>query len=168
MTLLEIAPAQLELPGADTGGSSPVQGESNSFKVRPGTKVYHGSPCKNCGNTLRYAGDRQCIPCNRRNNRKFAEANPDRTRSHMRKSWLRRWYGITPEDFERMLQEQDGRCAICRTDDPSPWRVFGVDHDHESGRIRGLLCDRCNSGIARFREDPDVLRRALAYLEATA
>jgi hypothetical protein len=77
---------------------------------------------------------------------------------------LRQNYGITLADFEAMLASQDGRCAICLGFFPSEFETH-ADHDHSTGRVRGLLCNSCNNGLGRFRDDPDILRRAAAYLE---
>lgn len=78
-------------------------------------------------------------------------------------------YGITEDDYQRMLREQDGKCAICGTDNPGiPSRPTSermcVDHDHATGRVRGLLCQPCNSGLGKFRDDPNALRAAAEYI----
>lgn len=71
-------------------------------------------------------------------------------------------YGLTPEDYEMLLVNQEERCAICGE---TPLRgVLYVDHDHETGKVRGLLCGACNSGLGQFRDDPNVLRAAIDYL----
>ncbi len=75
---------------------------------------------------------------------------------------LRRKYGLTLSDYNDMLAKQHGRCAICR--DPFHNKP-GVDHDHVTGRVRGLLCTFCNTGIGLFRDDPTRLRSAIEYLE---
>jgi hypothetical protein len=89
-------------------------------------------------------------------------------------SWsarLRRVYGITPDDYFEMLDNQSSKCLICNTDDPGPIgrgslsRVFAVDHCHETGKVRGLLCHKCNMGLGLFRDDPDLLHKAINYLE---
>lgn len=72
-----------------------------------------------------------------------------------------RRYGLTPEEFDRRMTEQRSRCAICRAELDAPV----VDHDHETGAVRGLLCRPCNSGIGQLRDDPELVRAALAYLE---
>jgi hypothetical protein len=78
-------------------------------------------------------------------------------------------YGITRSDYDRMLAEQGSRCAICRTDQPgSRQKLWSVDHCHASNRVRGLLCHRCNLGLGYFKDDPDRLRSAIVYLEASA
>lgn len=88
-------------------------------------------------------------------------AQPDARRD----AYYRREYGITLAEYERLLVEQGGRCAICRRRPGR--RRLSVDHDHTTGRVRGLLCsDRpgCNSALARFDKDPKTARRAAAYL----
>lgn len=76
--------------------------------------------------------------------RKSRIANPQRERARS----LKRLYDITLEDYTMMLAAQNGRCAIClRTPDQEHHRVLHVDHDHQTGKVRGLLCSRCNTGI---------------------
>ena len=80
-------------------------------------------------------------------------------------------YGITLEDYDRMYESQNGVCAICLKPETTKdrWRRGGikrlaVDHDHETGAVRGLLCDRCNKALGCFRDDPELVRAALDYL----
>jgi len=76
-------------------------------------------------------------------------------------------YGITPEDFETMLAAQGGHCAICGTTD---WKGREnrphVDHCHECGAVRGLLCRACNHGLGNFGDDPTRIERALRYVRS--
>lgn len=75
---------------------------------------------------------------------------------------LRARYGITLADYEAMLIEQDGACKICQQ---KPVRMrLSVDHCHATGKVRGLLCERCNSLLGRVRDDAGVLERAAEYL----
>lgn len=75
---------------------------------------------------------------------------------------LARSYGITPEIFGVMLASQAGVCAVCS----GPFVVTpSVDHDHQTGQVRGLLCAACNTGMGHFRDNPQHLRAAAAYLE---
>lgn len=76
--------------------------------------------------------------------------------------YYRRTYGISIEDYGRRFVEQGGRCAIC--DEPQSDKLLVVDHDHQSGVVRGLLCGRCNTGIGQLRDSPMILARAIAYL----
>lgn len=75
---------------------------------------------------------------------------------------LRRNHRLTPEDYAVMDAAQGGRCAICG-EKPSGLRLH-IDHDHATGRRRGLLCGSCNKGLGLFRDDPDRLLRAVWYL----
>jgi len=81
--------------------------------------------------------------------------------------FLKRNYGITLADYEALLAIQGSRCAICGTGEPGGVaNVFAVDHCHESLRVRGLLCNLCNLGLGQFKDDPERLRSAAAYLES--
>lgn len=87
--------------------------------------------------------------------------NPYRTKHHD----LKKNYGITLADYERMLSYQDGGCAICaRTSESMSKRHLSVDHCHETKVIRGLLCDACNRAIGLLGDDTSRLERAIVYL----
>lgn len=75
-----------------------------------------------------------------------------------------RVYGVSADLFEALKAEQGGLCAICRRE-PDRW---AVDHDHRSGRPRGLLCLSCNFALGHFDDDPDRLLAAIAYLKQHA
>ena len=108
--------------------------------------------------------------------RQWAADNPDRVKARQaeyrasgrkaisdRKSHLRRKYGITPAEYDELLDRQGGGCAICGRP-PTPGISLHVDHDHATGAIRGLLCFRCNNALGDFDDDRDRLWAALAYL----
>lgn len=86
----------------------------------------------------------------------------------------RRWlgyqlsrYGLTPDDYDRIFDAQDGRCAICSI--PASEAAHGrlvVDHNYTTGRVRGLLCSNCNCGIGHLKDDAERTRLAGVYLEA--
>lgn len=76
---------------------------------------------------------------------------------------LEKKYGIPPGTYERMLRDQWGRCAICRRQPRR--RDLAVDHNHKNGRVRGLLCTRCNEMLGHLRDSPAAVYRALRYLE---
>jgi Recombination endonuclease VII len=75
---------------------------------------------------------------------------------------LKRLYGITLTQYEGMVETQDGRCAICGE---RPEERLRVDHDHATGELRQLLCNLCNVALANARDNPDLLRAMIAYLE---
>lgn len=78
---------------------------------------------------------------------------------------LQRTYGITLAEYDTMLIAQGGGCAICGRSPEENGRRLGVDHDHETGEVRGLLCGNCNQGIGFFKDDTGRLRSAANYLE---
>jgi len=96
-----------------------------------------------------------CKPCHNKITRACVEANGGSRNYH-----LRRRYGITAEHADAMLAEQNGLCAICRE---AP--AEHVDHDHVTGRVRGLLCFNCNGALGQFRDRRDLMLRAIAYLD---
>jgi hypothetical protein len=89
-------------------------------------------------------------------------------------SWrIKGKYGITPDEYVAMLEQQGGGCSICGVRQSQLWREtwrqpLVIDHCHGSGKVRGLLCDHCNRGLGQFRDDPALLHRAAEYLEAHA
>lgn len=80
---------------------------------------------------------------------------------------LNRKYGLSTLAFEKLLNAQNGQCAVCQEllDKASTMRDPTVDHDHNTGKIRGILCRRCNQGLGQFHDSTVVLRAAIAYLE---
>ena len=76
---------------------------------------------------------------------------------------MQRVYGITLEKYDSMLADQDGCCAICKTE-TSKGR-FAIDHCHTTGEVRGLLCFDCNTGIGKLQDDPSLLLAAYNYLK---
>ena len=81
-----------------------------------------------------------------------------------RDRFLRKTYGITLTQYNEMFKEQNGGCWICHR--PPKKRALHVDHNHKTGKIRGLLCHNCNYGLSRyFKENIENLKRASLYLE---
>ncbi|MDP3938770.1 MAG: endonuclease VII domain-containing protein [Deltaproteobacteria bacterium] len=73
--------------------------------------------------------------------------------------------GFTPALYALALERQEGRCAICAEDlVPMPAKKVHADHDHLTGLPRGVLCDQCNLGLGRFKDDPETLEAAVRYL----
>lgn len=70
-------------------------------------------------------------------------------------------YGLTIESYEELLTKQEGRCAVCRHEVEG---LLHVDHDHETGRVRGLLCRECNRGIGLLGDSLEILESAVQYL----
>jgi hypothetical protein len=75
--------------------------------------------------------------------------------------------GITPQEYDLFLRFQHGKCAICGCIETGSSRTvrMSIDHDHTTGVVRGLLCHGCNSGIGLFKENIEVMKKAISYLE---
>jgi hypothetical protein len=93
----------------------------------------------------------------------YREANPD-----LFKRLKLRKFGLTATDYDRIFAEQGGVCAICRKQEKRTFKgrvtLLAVDHDHQTGCVRGLLCSFCNTAIGLFRENPEIMLSAMAYL----
>lgn len=110
---------------------------------------------------------RKCIACYEtiRLNKKLADPE-----SHLIKTqtfWLKHRYGITLKDYNDLLAEQKGACAICGRLDSgkSTNKAFCVDHCHTTGKVRGLLCMPCNRSLGQFQDSIDILEKAVYYLK---
>jgi uncharacterized Zn finger protein (UPF0148 family) len=85
-----------------------------------------------------------------------------------RKAWaLYQEYGMSLADFWALHTAQEGACAICQKRPTDPFTLH-VDHCHETGKIRGLLCSPCNTGLGRFKDDPERLMKAARYLDGSS
>jgi hypothetical protein len=110
----------------------------------------------------------------RENNRERANANckayrarhKDKVNARYLKKQLRTLYGLTLEEFNLMTARQNGVCAICGKPPAISKKKLHVDHCHRTGKIRKLLCHKCNMGLGAFLDDPEVLRAAASYIEA--
>lgn len=91
-------------------------------------------------------------------------ANPEQYRRQQWVARLRRVYGMTPEDYALMLAEQGGVCAVCREPEVIV-KTMPVDHDHDTGVVRGILCTPCNTTLGKMKEDPERLRALADYIE---
>ncbi|MET1001827.1 MAG: endonuclease VII domain-containing protein [Acidimicrobiia bacterium] len=149
----------------------------NEFYANPSGRDGTRPECKVCTKARRrewYASNRE-----REIERvtEWQRANPDRVKATMdafraagrkklsdRKSHLKRNYGLTLDQYEEMLAAQGGVCAICRQPRPED-RTLHVDHDHETGEIRGLLCFKCNNALGDFNDDHDLFQTAADYLD---
>lgn len=118
------------------------------YSRRDRIKTKHTSACKECRKTFaRFKHD------------------PEKQRAYK----LKINFDLTVEDYESMLTEQGGTCAICKSEEivrasNGKLRNLAVDHCHVTGKIRGLLCGSCNKALGLFRDSPEVLLHATNYL----
>ena len=113
--------------------------------------------------------DRKCNVCNTA----FTPTSPQNrictTCTKVKKKSRHLWgrFRILHTDYDKMLALQDNKCAICNSSVPSEGRdstYFNVDHDHSTGKVRGLLCTKCNVGLGNFKDNTDLLHKAIDYL----
>lgn len=105
---------------------------------------------------------RVCRKCKRAYANKFISIS-SRECIHCRaeRNWLEK-YGLTPEAYIEMLNEQEGKCCICENDTEE---ILQVEHDHKTGIVRGLVCGNCNKMLGQAKDNPKVLRAGADYLE---
>ncbi len=135
----------------------------------------------NRANTFRGGISYACLVCERKHRKIYLEKNPHirekmnarkreyyatpESRRKQRGHYYKKRYGITLEKYGQMLKEQGGVCAICgERSNHKTQAHFHVDHDHVTGRVRGLLCIRCNTVIGNSREQTKILENAIKYL----
>lgn len=129
-----------------------------------GAQVPLSNSCKVCGAECRrkFCGS----PCR---NRDWNSRHPGRNnKARNRPAVMRKYrYGIDADLFDRLMSSQAGRCPICERefDDARKSTKPHVDHNHETGQIRGLLCGNCNRGVGLLGDNTDNLKRAINYLE---
>ena len=114
-----------------------------------------------------------CLQCKHEISSKWGAANKDHIkeyrdngpyRAQTRNSQLKRTFGITLDDYNKMFMDQNGCCKGCDRHQSEFKRALCVDHCHKTGKIRGLLCDDCNVGLGRLRDNPQTLINLAEYL----
>ena len=88
----------------------------------------------------------------------------ERGKDAHRRARLKYCYGITVGDYNKLFQQQNGCCTICGRHQSELNKRLAIDHDHDTGKIRSLLCSRCNQGIGLFGENVTILKSAINYL----
>ena len=115
--------------------------------------------CTKCG--VQLVDDENFRPSNRKHSKYQCNSC---IADGFRRSFLKSKYGITPEHYDVMYEEQGGCCKICNRHQTEFQKRLAVDHDHNTGAVRSLLCPSCNSGIGKLGDNIDVVRNALDYL----
>jgi hypothetical protein len=107
---------------------------------------------------------KSCVGNSSKQVREWRAKNPE-ANAALRQRERVKLYDLSQEDYDALLEEQGNRCAICRDDTPGGKGRWHIDHSHASGKVRGLLCSRCNLGLGYFRDATENLKRAIEYLE---
>lgn len=144
--------------------------ERNKANYQP---VRHSLTCQKCGDPFESARleAQYCPPCRQevasQQRREWLDRDGNRERRNQNSKDNRysrahslKQYGLTLDEWDRMVEAVDGKCEICGHAD----EALCVDHDHETGRIRGVLCRSCNRAIGQLGDSAEHLRRALEYL----
>ncbi len=122
------------------------------------------SACKSCEKKRKQASYQRRKEKVLAKAKEYYWANRENTRANS----LKRTYGLLWEDYLELYNSQKGLCVIC----DQPLELFGsdrhataqVDHCHSTGKIRGLLCTKCNTGLGNFRDSPELLQKAIEYI----
>lgn len=142
------------------------------------SRCKEGKPTSDFGNVCtpknrfgirRKIPDSVCRKCNTEVRSAWRRKHPDREAKTQRKAKLKVYEGMTLEEYGEMLERQNGVCAICKKTCSTKYksgkvRDLSVDHDHDTGKVRGLLCNACNLGIGKFNDDAELLKAAAEYL----
>ena len=144
----------------------------DEFAVRKGTPTGRTYNCRSCFKAMRnektrerYHNDPEFRQKRYEYFRAYRERNAELVAKKQQAVRVRR-YGITSADYYRMLEEQNGGCAICGLPEQSTYfKRLSVDHDHDTNKVRGLLCSECNFGLGKFKDDIDLLIKASKYLK---
>ena len=122
-------------------------------------KVYHKRTCLLC--------------CRKRELDKYhilsiEEKRARKAKANLAPNYMKKWklskkYGLTLEEYHQMLTEQNSKCYLC--ENVIEGRDLKVDHNHKTGKVRKLLCHLCNSGLGSFKENVNVLKKTISYLE---
>lgn len=110
---------------------------------------------------------RHCRACTSTWNRMYIKANPEAAAARSRKARIKRIYGITWQERDKMVERQDGRCMICQIQFADR-RDVQVDHCHSTGKVRDILCMNCNMGLGSFKDNVASLQAAITYLQRHA
>lgn len=142
------------------------------FRVSHNGKKYYRSPCKKCANKRKKLYSQKYRETNKGQinteaNRRIKErrANGDeKLITSLKNSRLKHLYGITLEEYNKLLVSQAGKCYICKIDSVECKKGLFVDHNHKTGAVRKLLCSRCNTVLGMVDENPELLNIIINYV----
>jgi len=113
--------------------------------------------CKDC--RKKYRNQPQMKLREKKQQAEYRKKFPDKDKN----KWYKYKYGITLEEKRQMYDEQNGKCGICE-EDMLVAKDCHLDHNHKTGKIRGILCDTCNRGLGYFQDNPEFLQKAAEYI----
>lgn len=152
--------------------------EDNGLKFCSGCKLWKSKGDFNSDSKAKDGKSYRCRSCRKKHrrkketrertskyNQKYAEQNPELMKRKDRKNMLKRFWNMTEEQFQTLLDRQNGTCALCDKTESNPNKALCIDHNHTTGEIRGLLCDNHNRALGLFNDSIEELEKAIEYLK---
>ena len=136
-------------------GSDMQCNKCNEYK--PESSFFKEASCKR---GYRYA----CKDCEAARFKKYREDNKEKISSSRLKWHRKKSYNFPPELFEQRFEEQGNVCGICKSNIPGGRGAFHADHNHQTNQPRGVLCHNCNVALGNFKDNPELLQKAIEYL----
>jgi hypothetical protein len=131
----------------------------SNFSLKKNSKTILASRCDKCRNSPMVLWDSLHPESVKKRGKKYIESG------NARLGRLKKKYNLSKEEYEKLLLAQNNKCAICNSDTPKGrYSSFNVDHDHKTNKVRGLLCTNCNRGLGFFKDDIELLKKALYYI----
>jgi hypothetical protein len=136
--------------------------KNNKEKVRQSSKNWSQNNKERINQKRR---ERRQKPENREKEKELALIYYHKNTRRARNAQLKRNFGISVEEYDKLLKKQNDKCAICEAISCKSGNRFAVDHDHKTGLVRGLLCFACNTSLGKFNDSQELLYKAISYLQ---
>jgi hypothetical protein len=141
-------------------------GISKEPKICPRCKKLKSADCFHKNTSSKTGLTSFCKPCSSAKGKEWNQKNKEKLRHKSREKDLKRNYGLTLQEYHALLREQNGKCDICGSTNPGKnKKYFPVDHCHLTGKVRGLLCGKCNCALGFLNDDLKLLEKAVDYLK---
>ena len=137
------------------GQTKPLSDFSKTKQLKSGYKG-HCKVCHNQSNKKYYSN-----PNNYIRQKEWAKNNPDSRKKSYKKHRIKKEYGLNWDQYLQLIKKFNNQCGICGGKDHID---LSVDHNHVTGKVRGLLCNNCNNGLGRFKDSESLLKKAIDYL----
>ena len=136
-----------------------------SCRNRKGEKKWLSNECKECDNRYSREYSKKNQPHKWKHVRAYHKRYREEHKSEIRNKYYKRVFGITEDEFRAMVKRQKNSCAVCKEPiDMEDKYSFNIDHCHDTGKVRGILCSKCNRGIGFFNNSEQRLLSAARYL----
>lgn len=137
---------------------------SRGLSKATGERLYTNR-CKKCSSARRdLARKANKSPVREASNKRRQDTFRMNNKEKLKDKYLRYGYGITLQDYNELLEAQGGGCGICGVLVDRVGRMLAVDHNHNTGKVRGILCSDCNTALGLLKDSPELLSKAITYL----